>query len=253
MLTFFRKLRRNLFAKNKFSSYLAYAIGEITLIVIGILIALQINNWNTDRINKRQELKTYKNIRNQLVEDQKELTKVIGFNNYFIGQFEKANQYILDNNRNAIDTLAYIAMNLAQFSDFHRSANIYETLVNSGDLKLLKNDSITDWLQKIEMTYVFINRLEDIHWELIITEVSPEFRGVLNYTTFEIIEPDKLYAVGLQNIFFECINLMKIKDAVYNQATGELENIIGMINKELADQDQSEKNDETKEEDIPAQ
>jgi len=86
------------------------------------------------------------------------------------------------------------------------------------------------------MTYNFINKLEDIHWELIITEVSPEFRGVLNYTTFEIIKPDKLYSVGLQNIFFECINLMKIKDTVYKQAIDEIKRIIGMIYTELKDQ-----------------
>jgi len=158
------------------------------------------------------------------------------FNNHFTTQFEKANQYVLANNRNAIDTLAYIAMNLSQFSDFHRSGNIYETLVNSGDFKLLKNDTITGNLQKLEMTFNFINRLEDIHWELIITEVSPELRGVINYSTFQIIKPDKLYSVELQNIFFECINLMKIKDAVYKQATDEINTIMKQIDTELDEQ-----------------
>jgi hypothetical protein len=232
MLSFFRKTRQKLFVDNKFTKYIFYAIGEIFLIVLGILIALQINNWNTERINRQQELKVYQNIRHQVSDDLDALTEVIKFNNHFTDLFEKANQYILTNNRTAIDTLAYYAMLLSQFSDFHRSANIYETLVNSGDIKLLKNDSITRDLQKLEMTYNFINRLEDIHWELIISEISPEFRGVVNYTTFEIIKPDKLYSVGLQNIFFECINLMKIKDAVYIQAVDIIEEIIETIDKE---------------------
>ena len=46
MIKFFRKIRQKLLAENKFSKYLIYAIGEIVLVVIGILIALQINNWN---------------------------------------------------------------------------------------------------------------------------------------------------------------------------------------------------------------
>lgn len=233
MLTFFRNLRRQLFAEKKFNAYFGYAIGEILLIVIGILIALQINNWNTERVNRKQELKIYQNIKIQIGEDLNELHKVIDFNNSLLNQYEKASRYILTNNRNAIDTLAYIAMNLSQFSDFHRSANIYETLINSGDIKLLKNDSILHNLQRLEMTYNFINRLEDIHWELIITEVSSEFRGVVNYTTLKVIKPDKLYSVGLQNIFFECINLMKVKDMVYNQAAKELKATIKTIDVEL--------------------
>lgn len=46
MIKFFRKIRQRLLTENKFSKYLIYAIGEILLVVIGILIALQINNWN---------------------------------------------------------------------------------------------------------------------------------------------------------------------------------------------------------------
>jgi len=233
MIKFFRKIRQTLIEKGDLKRYLLYAFGEILIVAIGILFALQINNWNTIRVNRQQELKVYQNISRQIIDDLNELSEVINFNNHFTSQFEKANQYVLANNRNAIDTLAYIAMNLSQFSDFHRTGNIYETLINSGDIKLLKNDTITGNLQKLEMTYNFINRLEDIHWELIITEVSPELRGVINYSTFQIIKPDKLYSVELQNIFFECINLMKIKDTVYKQATDEINTIIKQIDTEL--------------------
>jgi hypothetical protein len=50
MIKFFRKIRQALLIENKFSKYLFYALGEISLVVIGILIALQLNNWNQDRI-----------------------------------------------------------------------------------------------------------------------------------------------------------------------------------------------------------
>ncbi|MBO0329511.1 DUF6090 family protein [[Muricauda] lutisoli] len=49
MLKFFRTIRQRLLSENKFNKYLLYAIGEIILVVIGILIALQINNWNEKR------------------------------------------------------------------------------------------------------------------------------------------------------------------------------------------------------------
>jgi len=50
MIKYFRKIRQNLLSEGKTGKYLKYAIGEIVLVVIGILIALQINNWNSQRI-----------------------------------------------------------------------------------------------------------------------------------------------------------------------------------------------------------
>ena len=55
MIKFFRKIRQNLLLKNQTGKYFKYAIGEIVLVVIGILIALQINNWNELRINQGKE------------------------------------------------------------------------------------------------------------------------------------------------------------------------------------------------------
>ena len=49
MIKFFRKIRQNLLSEGKTGKYFKYAIGEIVLVVIGILIALQINNWNEGR------------------------------------------------------------------------------------------------------------------------------------------------------------------------------------------------------------
>ena len=54
MIKFFRKIRQKMLTENKFSKYLLYAIGEIILVVIGILIALWINNWNQEQILTKQ-------------------------------------------------------------------------------------------------------------------------------------------------------------------------------------------------------
>jgi hypothetical protein len=63
MIKFFRKIRRRLLRENRFTRYLGYAIGEIILVVVGILIALQFNNWNEERVAKRE----LQNILNEIV------------------------------------------------------------------------------------------------------------------------------------------------------------------------------------------
>lgn len=66
MIKFFRTIRQNLIMDNKTGKYFKYAIGEIILVVIGILIALQINNWNEDRKSSIQEIAVLKSLRNNL-------------------------------------------------------------------------------------------------------------------------------------------------------------------------------------------
>ncbi|MEM8928179.1 MAG: DUF6090 family protein, partial [Bacteroidota bacterium] len=63
MLAFFRKIRKNLLPENKLTKYFFYALGEIVLVVIGILIALKINNWNTIEISRQKELSYLQEIR----------------------------------------------------------------------------------------------------------------------------------------------------------------------------------------------
>ncbi|MGB5386008.1 MAG: hypothetical protein WBN20_04415, partial [Eudoraea sp.] len=121
----------------------------------------------------------------------------------------------------------------SQYSDFNSSGTIYETLVNSGNLKLLKNDEITSLIQKLETTYIRTNKLENIHWEIIINELSPTLRGVVNFDAFKAVKPERLYEVEMQNIFVESIYLTSAKDTVYSKALREIDTIIKLINTEL--------------------
>jgi len=208
-------------------------MGEIVLVVIGILIALQINTWNNQKLLNKAEVKSYQNIKRQIIEDKTELTQVKGFNNYFKKSSELANKIIEAQDYNKADSLALMAMGLSLYTDFHSSGHIYETLVNSGDIKLLKNSEIPSKLQKLEMTYINVNNLEDIHWEIIINELSPLLRGVINYNTKKPVQPKKLYDVEMQNYFIESIYLTIRKDSVYTKALREIDTIITMIDNEL--------------------
>lgn len=62
MIKFFRKIRQKLLSENKFIKYLLYAIGEIALVMIGILLALQVNNWNEYRKDRMVEKEILRNL-----------------------------------------------------------------------------------------------------------------------------------------------------------------------------------------------
>ena len=66
MIKFFRKIRYDLMEKNKTGKYLKYAIGEILLVMIGILLALQVNNWNEDRKNNLRLTSHYQELKDEL-------------------------------------------------------------------------------------------------------------------------------------------------------------------------------------------
>ncbi|HSR59695.1 MAG TPA: DUF6090 family protein [Robiginitalea sp.] len=81
MIRFFRHLRQRLLAENRFSRYLAYAIGEIALVMIGILLALQVNTWNENR-------KEQKEARRLLTDLQEEVTLALEDRENYIQQNE---------------------------------------------------------------------------------------------------------------------------------------------------------------------
>jgi Family of unknown function (DUF6090) len=77
MIKFFRKIRYELMEKNKTGKYLKYALSEIILVVIGILIALSINNWNVNRINSNKETTILANIHNEFMQNKIQLEEKV--------------------------------------------------------------------------------------------------------------------------------------------------------------------------------
>ncbi|TBW28305.1 hypothetical protein [Gramella sp. KN1008] len=66
MLKFFRNIRRRLLRENRFTRYLIYAVGEIILVVIGILIALKVNNWNNEQNNQKQRAELITDLKEEI-------------------------------------------------------------------------------------------------------------------------------------------------------------------------------------------
>ncbi len=80
MIPFFRRIRKQLADDNKPLKYMRYAIGEIVLVVIGILIAIQVNNWNQEKIERNEEEIIFKQFINNLNQDKSTINDVLNLN-----------------------------------------------------------------------------------------------------------------------------------------------------------------------------
>lgn len=212
---------------------MVYAIGEIVLVVIGILIALQIDNWNQERLNTIEEQNYYNNIQRQLNEDNKGILGAITYNNSFLEQFNHAITIIEVNDRTAIDTLAQISLNLMKTSDFHRQSNIYQSMVNSGEVKLLKNQRIIERLQHLEETYIYLNKLEESHSDAVMIYVVPEISSSIKVFDLSVEQVEKLYDFEFQNIFTLFTGLMVEKNEIYQRALDRIADLNELIDIEL--------------------
>ena len=219
--------------EGKTSKYLKYAVGEIVLVVIGILIALQINNWNNARLNKIAELNFYLNFKEQMVEDIHEIEDNVEYNNKYINQFKYAVQIIEKNDRSKLDSLTQISMNLIKYSDISRQVNIYESLVNGGEIKLLKNTFIKEEIRKLEELYIYVSKMEEIHKDVIVNEVAIALSDNFKLLTQEVLNADNLYTVKYQNLLILIIGIMSEKDEVYHKSLEEIQTIIKYIDEEI--------------------
>ena len=132
MIKFFRKIRQNLLMENKTGKYFKYAIGEIVLVVIGILIALSINNWNEDRKQKETLHSIYQIIKDDISTDIIEI-------NAFINEYElvrkPAFEIVLNKNPSKeayTNNPEYLTV-LDGFKDFEINKRGFELLKNQMD------------------------------------------------------------------------------------------------------------------------
>lgn len=186
MIKLFRNIRRKLLTEGTLGKYLLYAIGEILLVVIGILIALSVNNWNNGKINRQTELKVYENLKGQLQEDRLVLEGVMEYNHTYWEEYKIANQIIEHNKRDKMDTLGQIIPDIFKYSDFNRIGTVFQNLINSGDIKLMKNRAIIDRLQNLEVLYIYINRLEENHFKVILEYGGRSLMSSMNFSTGKI-------------------------------------------------------------------
>ena len=140
MIKFFRKIRQKLLEQNRVSKYLIYAFGEIILVVIGILIALQINNWNEDRKSKVTEIEILRQLNEDLkfnLVELKDIHEGINWSNAYgkkILTHLKSESLVLDSLKFWVEFFNY-------HSIFNNANTTYKNLENN-EKKIISNDSL---------------------------------------------------------------------------------------------------------------
>lgn len=233
MIKFFKKIRQNLLAENNIRKYLLYALGEILLVMIGISLAFQVSNWDNNRIKKNAEIRYYESVRAQITDDKENIQGQKDYNNRFMAQFKYANEIIENNDRSKLDTLGLIIRNLTQYSDFDKQGNIYETMVNSGQINLLQNHKIVNGIRELEEMYIYINRMENIHYDAMMKHIVIAINPVLKFSTGEIKKPDDIFTYEFQNLVIILMQVMEEKNITYNQALDEIDYVTKIIDEEL--------------------
>lgn len=146
MFRFFRKLRFNSMTNIKTLKYIKYAIGEIILVVIGILIALQVNNWNQDRKDRISERKLLDNVHRDFLQNKVSFdsVKVINTKNFeildrMVALFPIQNDMVKYNQLKAIEKgLTAITYNAYSSS--------VESLINSNAIELIQDEKLQEYL-----------------------------------------------------------------------------------------------------------
>lgn len=179
--------------ENKTGTYLKYAIGEIILVVIGILIALQINNWNESRIQSIAEEEFITSLKNDLTQDKAFILTIVDLNQPRMEAFEILNsdlQNLYSNDRDSLNSL---------FKDYFRSqrtfypiSGTYESAVSGNQIAIFRNKELIQKVVKLyNSTYdrlIDNGQILDDRWAFLSKKYSYERRT----GTFRDMNPEQL-------------------------------------------------------------
>jgi hypothetical protein len=165
MIKFFRKIRYDLMGKNKTGTYFKYAIGEIVLVVIGILIALQINNANENRKITETKKEYYRQI---LLDLDKEIDNInsriiildisiVSLNNYF--------QNLKNPNLKPIQLIKQLKKVEFNFEYISFNSNTIETLESTGEIKIIP-ENIRNLIIELKREQEFISQLASGNYDI---------------------------------------------------------------------------------------
>lgn len=183
MIKFFRKIRQQLLSENKFIKYLIYAIGEILLVVIGIVIAVSIGEWRQQIKDKNEVSTLYKNLSYDLNQDKKRLDTLIQLYDKSISalsnEIEKLQQdsYNQDSLYNGFSSwMLYTTQN-----QFVPQESVYTEIISNGKLQLISNEKLkAKMLELYNLLYPEMalrrNQNSTMLMEFSTLEVSDSFR-----------------------------------------------------------------------------
>ena len=195
MLTFFRRIRKSLLGSGSAGKYTIYAVGEILLVVIGILIALQVNNWNEERKNSNREFRLLMELNVNLSSNIEKFKQNINSENRTIQSIDHILDH-LENKKPYNDSLAFHFRRILFLEQMTISNSAYETLKSVG-FELIGSDELRmEVIQLFEMIYPETNS--------VIKDVAMQRYGVTRsmfntyFRTNKKLEAIPMDYVGLQ-------------------------------------------------------
>ena len=186
MIKFFRHIRQNLIMENKTGKYFKYAIGEIVLVMLGILLALQVNNWRDQHAVRKAEQKTISLLIRDLKGDYKDLQ-------YFktIMKKNERNTFRLMReleNGTQPDSLVKYARSSISIWNYRPSYPTYKGLIENNKLDIISNDSIRDAIiQYFDGVVTYLDDLRDFYK----TNYNQASESLVPYVGHELSDNDK--------------------------------------------------------------
>ena len=201
MIGFFRKIRKKLADDNKPLKYARYAIGEIVLVVIGILIALSINNWNLGQIDKKNEQKILLDLKTEFEANLNDAKRVKQGHENIYSSIKQIQQISIDRIYHQ-PTLDSLVSNILLWYSFTPRPGASNNLINSGSLNLISNDELRDLLTV---------------WPGIVSDISDDENVSANY--------NQNHLVPFLSAHFPISNTETYDLATYTKYAGPLDKI----------------------------
>jgi len=240
MIKFFRKIRQKLLSENNFSKYLIYAIGEIILVVVGILIALQINNWNEERKIRNYELDQLIEIKENLEEAKFEIDNDRKFNAFTVKMYKRILSHMESElpYDKSLDSAFFL---FTMWQSPFLPKNGYETLKSSG-INIIQNQKLKKEIIKIyEQNFEFlVNDTDKGEWsfnEFVATPFSAKNIKYFNEEENRFARPIDYEALKKNPEFENILRILIRKREAgirhYLKSSEDISNVIGMIDAEL--------------------
>ena len=243
MIKFFRKIRQRLLSDNKFSKYLLYAIGEIILVVIGILIALQINNWNENQKQLKLEKEVLAEVKIGLESDYEIVNGVIDDHLNWINSQDLIVDWI-ESNKKYNDSLIPHFKHTTWIKWFLPKDAQFESLKQFG-IRNISNKELSDQITKL---YDVIYE-EVLLWQVETRKRTSDFLDTFDELGFEFVKDSARISLDSQPMNPKALQLnkaylynlktvnatMKIyTDIKLKLAQKEIEKTLEMLEKELS-------------------
>jgi hypothetical protein len=186
MIKFFRKIRQNMLMENKTGTYFKYAFGEIILVVLGILIALQVSNWNQLRLEQNSMNAYYAKLANTLEDDIKELRESNDFLNSNGDKLIRCLEILNTENEADIEELkAKIgALNVA-FANDH-SMELFDEFINKGYLSKIEDTELKSQFERVKNGLIKAENWDKVLDNDYVNNVIPFVQNNLNIVDINI-------------------------------------------------------------------